>query len=145
MRRRPSPTEPHLPVGERAEHGDGAVGEVEDARRGVGDDQTRGGDAVHRRRGPDPGSCTAGTVPRLAGARYFLNLVEMRSGPSWAWSTTRPVIFTLRSGRAVERDRLLRCEPHPIGALQLHHHATRRAQVLARVGLGVQPARRSTS
>ena len=46
-RRRPAPPESELPVGERGQHGDGPVGEVEDARRGVGDDQARGRDAVH--------------------------------------------------------------------------------------------------
>ena len=34
-RRRPAPVEAQLPVGERAEHADGAVGEVEHARRRV--------------------------------------------------------------------------------------------------------------
>ena len=42
-----------LPVDERREHGDGAVGEVEDARRGVGDDQPAGRHRVDARRWPD--------------------------------------------------------------------------------------------
>ena len=45
-RRRPPPVEAELPVEEGRQHGDGAVGEVEDARGGVGHDQAGRGDAV---------------------------------------------------------------------------------------------------
>ncbi len=47
-RRRPAPVDAQLPVHEREEHPDGAVGEVEDARGDVGDDEPGGRDGVDR-------------------------------------------------------------------------------------------------
>ena len=48
QRRRPVPAVAELPVGERRQHGHGALGEVEDARGRVGEDQSRGRDPVDR-------------------------------------------------------------------------------------------------
>ena len=47
-RGRPVPAVAELPIGEGGEHGHRPLGEVEDARSGVGQDQPRGGDPVDR-------------------------------------------------------------------------------------------------
>ena len=46
QRHRPAVLDRQLPVRERGEHADGAMGEVEDARRDVGDDEAGGGEGV---------------------------------------------------------------------------------------------------
>ena len=50
QRSRPVPAVAELPVGEGGQHGHGALGEVEDARGRVGQDESRGGDPVDRAR-----------------------------------------------------------------------------------------------
>ena len=115
-RRRPAPLDPQLPVDEGGQHPEGAVGEVEDARGGVGHDEAAGRDRVDGGRDEpedrerqelvqpvEPprsiGRAELGGVS--SGSRYPTDVSRRRGGPRTTGRRRSP----RRSGRSARRRR----------------------------------------
>ncbi len=132
-----------LPVDERHEHADGALREVEDAARRVGDDEPGGGEGVDRsqrdagdRRAQEPRPCDGRARPeadaeperdrgRPEGDREAAESLPGESG-SPASAGEVPCHRDDRLRIAVELADALRIDAHELAALDLHGHPARR-------------------